>query len=233
MCKGSDGPCETVSEEGYHVCRFCGVLGHRVLDVKNEAFDSCAARSRLRTPYTRTRRFRSKVIGALNRTLSHCVSGELLKWLTRNPNPPESPEALLSAIRSWKGDGSGSPKPYVHAVHYAEGVWKKKIPRISRVDETRINTIFDEVFFAHHRLGFVKPNFPMTELLHLIAEFFELEDDTLYLIRFAKRLCCPVRTERYRHMFVKCVARCVATGKIDAVKFKCRSRKLSDATNRT
>jgi hypothetical protein len=220
-----------VSEEGYHVCMRCGVLGPRLLDVKNEAFDSFA-RSRLRTPYTRARRFRSKVIGALNRTLSHCVSGELLKWLTRGGNCPESPEALLLAIRSWKGV-PGAPKPYVHVVHYAEEVWKSKIPRMSRVDETRINTIFDEVFFAHHRLGFVKPNFPMTELLHLIAEFFELDPATIYLIRFAKRLCCPVRTERYRHMFVKCVARCVSAGKIDAVKFKCRSRKLFDATSRT
>jgi hypothetical protein len=231
-----------VSDEGYHVCIRCGVLGHRLLDVKNEAFDSFS-RSRLRTPYTRARRFRSKVIGALNRTLSHCVDRDLLKHLrgcgdrccgagsTGSTPAPESPEALLLAIRSWKG--SGLPKPYVHVVHYAEELWKSTIPRMSRVDETRINTIFDEVFFAHHRLGFVKPNFPMTELLHLIAEFFELDPATIYLIRFAKRLCCPVRTERYRHMFVKCVARCVSAGKIDAVKFKCRSRKLFDATSRT
>ena len=208
-----------VHEDGFWVCRDCGHCGPRHLDVANQAFGT--VKTRLRVPYTRNRRFKLKVIGALNGRLFHAVDDRLVAHCRGCTQP----EQILEAFKTYPGK-----RPYIHVIHYANRLLGRG-DRIAPADCMRIQTIFEELFFAHARHRFDGPNFPMTHLLHLIAEFFEFGPKTMFVIRFAKKICCPTRTRRYRDMFLQCLRYCIENDKIDPLLFKCRLRKLFDVTS--
>ncbi len=223
MCRKSAGPknkdCKYVVEDGFNVCINCGQVGPAALDVRNTSFASWATGrpQRIRTQYTRTGRFLNKIIGALNRNVSHYANESLVSHLRKRS--VGSPEEILEGIRTWVT--SVPRKPYVHATAYATALgWA--VPGITDPDKTRIRVIFDEIFFAHARLGFTGPNFPMTELLHLICETFEMSASTLHVVRYAKRLRCEARTLRYRDMYLQCMTYIGEHNKLDLDTFKCR-----------
>jgi hypothetical protein len=220
MCRRSGGGCEKfVVEDGFNVCVSCGQVGPAALDVRNTSFSTWATGppQRIRTQYTRTGRFVNKIIGALNRNVSHHVDSSLVSHLRKRH--VKAPEEILEGIRTWVT--SVPRKPYIHATSYAAEVGMH-VGHIGPKDKTRIRVIFDEIFFAHARLGFTGPNFPMTELLHLICETFYMDDATLWVVRYAKRLRCEDRTFRYRKMYMQCLTYVASTNKLDLHIFKCR-----------
>jgi hypothetical protein len=211
--------CNYVVENGFNVCVSCGQVGPAALDVRNTSFAHWASGppQRIRTQYTRTGRFVNKIIGALNRHVSHYPHPNLVTHL-RKRNAKE-PEEIIEGIRTWVT--SVPRKPYVHATTYADALGCCP-PQISLKDMTRIRVIFDEIFFAHVRLKFTGPNFPMTELLHLICETFCMDEETLHVVRYAKRLRCETRTLRYREMYMQCLEYIATHHKLDLDIFKCR-----------
>jgi hypothetical protein len=224
MCRKSAGDenCNYVVDDGYNVCVRCGQVGPAALDVRNTSFVSFrdGRPQRIRTQYTRTHRFVNKIIGALNRHVSHYAHPSLVAHLRKKK--VRTPEQILEGIRTWVV-GNVPRKPYVHATTYAAEIGMHE-PHIVDPDLTRIRVIFDEIFFAHARLGFTGPNFPMTELLHLICETFEMSTGTLRVVRYAKRLRCEVRTARYRSMYMHCLWYIGQHDKLDLDIFKCQTR---------
>jgi hypothetical protein len=217
--KGKGEPCKYVVEDGFNVCVSCGNVGPAALDARNTSFSTWAngPPQRIRTQYTRSHRFVNKIIGALNRNVSHACDASLVAHLRKRCLP--APEEILEGIRTWVT--SVPRKPYVHATTYAAEIGMH-VGHIGPKDKTRIRAIFDEVFFAHARLGFTGPNFPMTELLHLICETFDMDASTLHVVRYSKRLRCEVRTARYRDMYLQCMTYIGERNKLDLDIFKCR-----------
>jgi len=130
-----------------------------------------------------------------------------------------TPEEVLEGIRTWVT--AAARKPYVHASAYGVELGLSKATMTAR-DIRVICIIFDEIFFAHKRIGFEGPNFPFSELLHLITQSFEFSKQTMYVVRYAKRLRCAIRTERYNRMYTKCLNYAISEGKIDPEELKCR-----------
>ena len=215
MCSDAAGPCRLVEDTGFMVCINCGCVKSRALETVNRSFGTIT--SRLRPAYTRSGRFVKKVLGALNRRVS-CFKNKLLLEHLREKKV-STPEAVLEGIRTWI-TGSDARKPYVNASFYGAELGLGDVTMSAR-DITFICKIFDEIFFAHKRLQFTGPNFPFSELLHLIVESFEFDACTVYVTRYAKRLRCPIRTERYAKMFRKCLRYIVDARKIDCAHIKC------------
>jgi len=188
----------------------------RALETNNVAFNN-GAQSRLRPVYSRSARFLSKVLGALNRRISCAINPKLINHLKEKD--VKTPEAVLEGIRTWVT--AAARKPYVHASVYGVELGLSEATMTER-DIRVICTIFDEIFFAHKRLGFEGPNFPFSELLHLITQTFHFDTDTLYVVRYAKRLRCPIRTTRYHDMYMQCLRHAIETEKIDPEEFKCK-----------
>jgi hypothetical protein len=217
FCRSGAPLCSYVVDGGYNVCVRCGQVGPAALDVRNTSFVGLDSRpQRIRTQYTRTHRFVNKIIGSLNRKISHYAHPGLVAHLRKRT--AGSPEQIIEGIRTWVT--SIPRKPYIHATTYAAAMGTRE-PRILDPDKTRIRVIFDEVFFAHARIGFTGPNFPMTEILHLICETFQMDETTLRVVRYAKRLRCEVRTARYRSMYMDCLRYITQRNKLDMSIFKC------------
>ena len=197
------------------VCINCGCVKSRALETANKSFGTVT--SRLRPAYTRSGRFVKKVLGALNRRVSCSLHKLLLAHLREKK--VSTPEAVLEGIRTWI-TGSDARKPYVNASFYGAELGLGDVTMSAR-DVTFICKIFDEIFFAHKRLQFTGPNFPFSELLHLIVESFEFDACTVFVTRYAKRLRCPIRTERYAKMFRECLRYIVDARKIDSAHIKC------------
>ena len=212
MCKDSAG---IVEDNGYLVCSFCGQVVSRALDTKNVTFDHSSMY--LRPTYSRQGRFVNKVLASLNRSLSCEVDELLVKHL--RAKKAKQPEDVLEGIRTWVT--AISRKPYIFASYYGAALGLRDVV-MTGTDCRRILRIFEETFFAHKRLRLKGPNFPFCELLHLICESFEMHEDTLFTIRYAKRLRCAVRTARYRSMFHDCLEYIAEHGKLDLVVFKCK-----------
>ena len=216
MCNSPAG-CEWITDNGYFVCCYCGRVGPQALDVRNVSYTHESGY--LRVMYTRSNRFSSKVLGALNRKISCAIDPNLVNHLKKNN--ATQPEDVVEGIRTWVT--SAKRKPYIFASTYGVAIGLPDYT-MDPNDICRIVTIFDEIFFAHKRLRFKGPNFPFSELLHLICENFEMEATTEYVVRYAKRLRCDTRTQRYKEMFDECLTH-VAT-KLDLQMFKCREQTL-------
>ena len=221
MCKESAG---LVEDNGFLICVTCGEVRCRSLDTKNVTFGH--SNMYLRPTYSRQGRFVNKVLASLNRSLSCEIDQLLLKHLRKLQ--AKTPEDVLEGIRTWVT--SMSRKPYIHAAHYGVGLGLRDVV-MTQTDCSRINAIFEETFFAHKRLQLGGPNFPFCELLHLICESFEMDEQTLFTTRYAKRLRCAVRTARYRSMWFDCLEYIALHSKLDLVEFKCKL--LSGVTNLT
>ena len=226
MCRDAGGPCRLVEDAGFVVCMYCGCVKSRSnLTTKNTSFGTVT--SRMRPAYTRSGRFTKKILGALNRRISAQVDELCVKHLKERKI--KTPEDVLEGIRTWVT--TSARKPYVNAAYYGRILGLKDVVMSPR-DEVVIRLIFDEVFFAHKRLGFKGPNFPFSELLHLIVESFEFDESTKYVVRYAKRLRCPIRTARYEIMFRYCMAYIIRAKKLDFTTLKCRlTSSSSDKTN--
>ena len=205
------------------VCVVCGCVKSRgVLSTRNTSFGTMT--SRIRPAYTRSGRFEKKILGALNRRISVNINEHLLKHLVQRNC--KCPQDVLEGIRTWVT--TSARKPYVNAPFYGRILGLKDVVMCPE-DENMIRGIFDEIFFAHKRLGFEGPNFPFSELLHLIVEAFEFDDNTNYVVGYAKRLRCPIRTGRYQIMFLKCMSYIITNKKIDVSHLKCRLTSSSSA----
>ena len=213
MCSNPGG-CNWIVDNGYNVCCDCGRVGPQALDVRNVSYSGVRS-GYIRILYTRSNRFSSKVLSALNRKISCAIDPNLVKHLKKNK--ASQPEDVLEGIRTWVT--SAKRKPYIFASTYGMEIGLKDWT-MDPNDICRIQTIFDEIFFAHKRLQFDGPNFPFSELLHHICDNFEMEPCTQYVVRYAKRLRCDSRTRRYKAMFDMCLAH-VAT-KLDLHAFKCK-----------
>ena len=218
MCRDAAGPCQLVEDTGFMVCVNCGCVKSRALETANKSFGTIT--SRLRPAYTRSGRFVKKVLGALNRRVSCSTHKLLLEHLKEKK--AATLEAVLEGIRTWIT--KDARKPYVNAAFYGVELGLGDVT-MSKRDIVFICKIFDEIFFAHKRLQFTGPNFPFSELLHLIVESFEFDPSTVFVTRYAKRLRCPIRTKRYAVMFHKCMNYIIETRKIGPSELKCLKAK--------
>ena len=83
----------TVVENGWHTCMGCGAVLASELDQRNCSFHEVPTHA-LRATYTRIKRFRSKIIGGLQRRLNHTIDKEVLglmreRFPAQTPVPPE------------------------------------------------------------------------------------------------------------------------------------------------
>jgi hypothetical protein len=189
-----------VLDNGYITCVSCGCVHIRELDVANTAFGHTP--SRLKTNYTRSGRFATKIIGSLLKRHHHNMDESLLATLRARAADLKTPEDLLLAISRWEGKGR---KPYIFAVRYWEALGRT-MRVISDKEERFICNVFGEIFFAAERLEIEGPRFPMTTLLQLIVEEFEMSPEAIFMIRFTKRLRCQFRQARYTANFKRCIS---------------------------
>jgi hypothetical protein len=210
-------------DNGYNVCITCGCVMSKSLDTRNVTFDNSSMY--LRPTYSRQCRFVKKILASLNRGLSCEMNLNLLKHLSN----AKTPEDILEGIRTWPK--KKVRKPYTFAAYYGRAMDLPDIT-MSMLDRQRITIIFEEIFFAHKRLNIKGPNYPFSELLHLIVQYFEMDSSTMFAVRYAKRLRCPIRTNRYREMFFDCIAYIAQHDKLDLHQFKCTLLKSSAKTNR-
>ena len=191
-----------VIDGGYNTCMSCGTVKSNELNENACSFDHAPTHS-LRTNYTRIKRFKTKILGGLNRKLHHTLDMEILNLLKErlDPEQPVSPEQFLDHLGSLD---IGRRKPYIHVVYYFEAIYNVRLPIIPPHEEAQIAIMFHEVFFANDRLQLVRPTFPMATLLRLIVDHYEFSLQTQLIARFAKRLRCERRRRRYREMFLKC-----------------------------
>ena len=192
----------TVVENGWHTCMGCGAVLGSELDQRNCSFHEVPTHA-LRATYTRIKRFRSKIIGGLQRRLNHAIDEEVLglmgeRFPAKTPVPPEHFLEYLGSLII------GRRKPYIHVAYYYEALFGVTLPCMPAYEEKLICRMFEEVFFATDRLKLERPTFPMSTLLRLIVDNFEFSLKTQLVVRFAKRLRCPRRRRRYQEMFARC-----------------------------
>jgi len=214
-----------VVESGYNTCISCGTVISTDLNENACSFDHTPTHS-IRTTYTRIKRFKSKILGGLNRNLHHTIDQEIFSLLKeRLDTRPVSPEQFLDHLSSLE---IGRRKPYIHVVYYFEAIYKVRLPVIPQEELEKIANLFHEIFFANDRLKLERPTFPMATLLRLIVDNFEFSLKTQLVARFAKRLRCERRRRRYRLMFQKC-CRFIANDARTREVFRNLRRKTSGA----
>lgn len=108
-----------VLDNGYITCVSCGCVHIRELDVTNTAFGHTP--SRLKTNYTRSGRFTTKIMGSLLKRHHHNMDENLLATLrdAQKRATLKTPEDLLLAISRWETKWR---KPYIFAVRYWEAL---------------------------------------------------------------------------------------------------------------
>jgi len=157
--------------------------------------------------YTREGRFNNKILAAIfyGGVAPHVMHKGLVKFLVqaRITGKFEKPEDIIKLIGEYR---TTIRKPYIHARTYYEAVFGVTLNTPNELELRFIENTFTEVFYAWERLKLGKPRFPYTTVLRLIVDEFALSDETRFLVRFARRLKCEVRTERYARCFKLCIA---------------------------
>ena len=197
---------QIVLDGGYSCCVACGGISKRELSSEITPFESTATHALVSQPYTRTSRFTKKILGALlgSATSHHKCQEGLLAYLRermRRGVECSTPESILMRIAEYK---SKSRKPYIHARAYYEALWGVT-PISPPENEIRfISLAFEEIYFAWTRLDLGTPRFPMTTVLRLIVDYFDLTNSK-FLVRFGRVLRCPNRKQRYQENFKLCI----------------------------
>jgi len=194
-----------VVDNGYMVCCSCGVVAQRELDVNHMSFQQSVSKLNP-VQYTRTARFSQKVVGALLQATNYKPSAHLIVYLNdaRARGLIKNPEDLLVAIGNYK---TSARRPYMHATTlWSNMLNTPQIPTLAEMDKRFICLMFEEIFYVWTRLDFEKPRLPMSQAIILIVETFDMGGVARYLIRFLRKLKCPKRTARYKHLFKKCLS---------------------------
>ena len=199
-CKGQHFVCEA----GYRTCIRCGVVAGVQLDADATGYQNVPTHS-IKVSYTRINRFKTKILGALQRHLNHRVDTEVLSLLKTKFDKPPTPELFIDGLTQIELN-SNRRKPYMYVAYYYEYIFNVTLPHIPTHEEKIINRFFAEIFYATNRLQLLRPTYPMTTLLRLIVFTFEFSPETTYIVRFAKGLRCAKRRRRYREDFEKCCA---------------------------
>lgn len=189
-----------VVDSGYITCTSCGSVQGQELDESNFSYHDSPTHA-LAPSYTRMKRFRTKILGGLQRRLYHKLDQQVYSMLKERFEHIVPPETFLDHLLSLE---TGRRKPYVHVAYYYEAMFNITLPFIPEHEERLINVMFREIFFASDRLNLPGPTFPMCSLLRLIVDHFEFSLETQTVVRFAKRLRCQRRRRRYKEMFLKC-----------------------------
>ena len=213
-----------VCDAGYRTCMVCGVVAGHQLDADATGYQNIPTHS-IKISYTRINRFKTKILGALQRYLNHKVDTEVLALLKRKFDKPPTPETFIEGLTQIELN-SNRRKPYMYVVYYYEYIFNVTLPRIPPQEEILINKFFAEIFYATKRLALTRPTYPMTTLLRLIVFTFEFSPETTYIVRFAKGLRCAKRRRRYREDFEKCCAYIINDGDRGGLFKAVRRRKL-------
>jgi hypothetical protein len=164
----------------------------RALDVAITSFEE--RKSPHYATYTRSRRFKKKILSCLANRVCHNVDVDLLAYL----RDYKTPEGYVRALTKYPTD---KRRPYIHLTAYwvANG---NDLPVLSDATIASLSILFDSIFFAWARLNLPSPQFPYTTLLQMIAG----RDSALsFLIRFTRILRCPHRRARYEDAFQQCM----------------------------
>ncbi len=191
-----------VVDNGFVTCICCGGVQRQDLSPDKTGFQNTPTHA-VKICYTRTNRFKTKIMGALQRRLNHKVDVQVLAHLRDTfQDTPSTPEHFIEVLTQMD---LGRRKPYMYIAYYYEYLFNVKLPVIPAHEEKLINRLFREVFYATNRLALARPTFPMTTLLRLIVFTFQFSPETTYITRFAKGLRCAKRRKRYRDDFEKCL----------------------------
>ena len=209
MCTAAISQCcksTFVVDGGFSCCRNCGGVAIRELDVNHTSFlqNTYTLKS---NQYTRTKRFSQKILGALLRKTNYKPNPNLMLYLNscRRRGLIQTPEDLLDAMSLYKT--GGERRPYMHAATlWNEMVGTRKLPELAIAEERFISMIFEEIFYVWTRLELSRPRLPMSQALILIVHHFNLSTNAKFLVRFARKLKCGQRRERYKRLFLKCIA---------------------------
>ena len=190
-----------VVDSGYVTCIGCGSVQRKELCTDATGFCNVPTHA-VKVNYTRINRFKTKIIGALQRRLNHKVDTQVLGFLKSEFDKPTTPERFIEMLTQMR---LGRRKPYMYIAYYYELIFGVQLPMIPPAEEQLINRLFREIFYATNRLKLARPTFPMTTLLRLIVFTFEFSKETTYIVRFSKGLRCAKRRKRYRDDFEKCL----------------------------
>ena len=190
-----------VVDNGYVTCMLCGSVQRRELCTDTTGFSNVPTHA-VKVNYTRINRFKTKIMGALQRRLNHKVDKQVLEFLKSEFDKPTTPERFIMKLTQMR---LGRRKPYMYIAYYYEYIFGVQLPKIPAAEEKLINRLFREIFYATNRLNLARPTFPMTTLLRLIVFTFNFSKETTYLVRFSKGLRCAKRRKRYRDDFEKCL----------------------------
>ena len=225
VCSTCNSPDSSfVIDAGYITCTSCGSVAAPQLDSDATGYQNIPTHS-IKLAYTRINRFRTKILGALQRRLNHKVDLEVLALLKAQFDTPPTPERFIEGLTQIELS-SNRRKPYMYVAYYYQYIFNVELPHIPTHEERLINRFFAEVFYATNRLALARPTFPMTTLLRLIVFTFEFSPETTYTVRFTKGLRCAKRRRRYREEFEKCLAYIIKDGDRSDLLRTLKRRKL-------
>ena len=213
-----------VIDAGYLTCVNCGSVAGRQLDADATGYQNIPTHS-IKLAYTRINRFKTKILGALQRRLNHKVDTEVLNLLKERFDTPPTPELFIEGLTQIELS-TNRRKPYMYIAYYYQYIFSVQLPQIPPQEEQIINRFFAEVFYASNRLALARPTFPMTTLLRLIVFTFKFSPETTYAVRFAKGLRCAKRRRRYREDFEKCLLYIINDGDRSDLLRTLKRRKL-------
>ena len=167
VCSTCNSPDSSfVIDAGYITCTSCGSVAAPQLDSDATGYQNIPTHS-IKLAYTRINRFRTKILGALQRRLNHKVDLEVLALLKAQFDTPPTPERFIEGLTQIELS-SNRRKPYMYVAYYYQYIFNVELPHLPAHEERLINRFFAEVFYASNRLALARPTFPMTvDRLHL------------------------------------------------------------------
>mgnify|MGYP007063394305 CR=1 FL=1 len=187
-----------VVDAGYECCQQCGKIKSRELDADVCAF--AQSTSPMCNSYTRSKRFKSKILGVLLCRVTQDLDPMLVNRVASAVNP----EDVLEIISCYE-PRSNQRRPYLQAVAYWIAANKPmSFPKQSEIDHYVHR--FESIFFARARLQLDGPNFPYLALLEMMVhDNKDASDEMRFLMRFVRKLRCRRRRRRYQQQFINCL----------------------------
>ena len=188
--------------DGFLVCTECGKMHRQHVTPQMISFTQNFAP--VHASYSRSKRFRTKMMAALRLQMHYTLDKSLVSWLknAESEGTLKTPEDLLFHIAQYPVS-KNQRRPYLYAMYYWRALGKE-IPRIETQELDQLCQEFDCIFFAFRRLNLPKPDFPYAYLFRKIVETGAYSKDVVMMTRFVRKLQCQVRQKRYHELYLKC-----------------------------
>ena len=188
--------------DGFLVCTECGKMHRQHVTPQMISFTQNFAP--VHASYSRSKRFRTKMMSALRLQMHYTLDKSLVSWLknAESEGTLKTPEDLLFHIAQYPVS-KNQRRPYLYAMYYWRALGKD-IPQITTQELNQLCQEFDRIFFAFRRLNLPKPDFPYAYLFRKIVKTSAYSKDVVMMTRFVRKLQCQVRQKRYHELYMKC-----------------------------